>query len=314
MYSPDPSAHQHIGRGVRNFNNAVCSRVREDAVLAGNFVKVSQNPTMKDRLLSTGTQKMAEASPFNPVWGIGLRADDSEARDPRRWRGKICSEKLFLRFATPFAPVRPGWQREPPLSNSVPRPPPAEFIRFPQRRLTPGLWCVLAQVLLRIFPPVFLTRRRTATPTSWLSRLGSTPPSRYQNMVPASSAVSLLSTTPLLPRRLQFTVEPTSSRPTVTWRSLTLVPHRLSSNAFEAASRARSFASSRITRRSKAWAKWEITLLESSGCSSFSPRSITPSSTARAAPTEMPISCPVCQSLPRNTTALNLAASPPVLV
>ena len=64
-------------------------RVREDAVLAGNFAKFSQNPTMKYHLLSTGTKNLAEASPFDPVWGIGLRADDLDARDPRLWRGKI---------------------------------------------------------------------------------------------------------------------------------------------------------------------------------------------------------------------------------
>ena len=44
---------------------------------------------------------------------------------------------------------------------------------------------------------------------------------------------------------------------------------------------------------------------------SFSQRLTTPSITARAAPTEMPIFCPVGQSLPRNTTALDLAASSP---
>ena len=86
MSSPDPSAHKRIGRGVCNFDNAVWDRVREDAVLAGNFAKFSQNPTMKHHLLSTGTICLAEASPFDPVWGIGLRADDPEAIDPRRWR------------------------------------------------------------------------------------------------------------------------------------------------------------------------------------------------------------------------------------
>ena len=43
---------------------------------------------MKQHLLSTGTIPLAEASPFDPVWGIGLRADDSEAQGPSRWRGK----------------------------------------------------------------------------------------------------------------------------------------------------------------------------------------------------------------------------------
>ena len=72
---------------MRNFDSAVWDRVREDAVLAGNFNEISQNPTMKHHLLSTGTIVLAEASPFDPVWGIGLRADDPEVRDPRRWRG-----------------------------------------------------------------------------------------------------------------------------------------------------------------------------------------------------------------------------------
>ena len=67
------------------FDNLVWDRVREDAVLAGNFTKFSRNPTMKHHLLSTDTFVLAEASPFNPVRGIGLRADDPETRDPRRW-------------------------------------------------------------------------------------------------------------------------------------------------------------------------------------------------------------------------------------
>ena len=88
MSSPDPTAHKRIGRGVSNFDNAVWDRVREDSVLAGNLAKFSQNPTVKYHLLSTGSKSLAEASPFDPVWGIGLRADDPEARDPRLWRGK----------------------------------------------------------------------------------------------------------------------------------------------------------------------------------------------------------------------------------
>ena len=43
---------------------------------------------MKNHLPGTGTITLADTSPFDPVWGIGLRADDLEARDPRRWRGE----------------------------------------------------------------------------------------------------------------------------------------------------------------------------------------------------------------------------------
>ena len=50
---------------------------------------------MKYHLLSTGTKISAEANPFDPVWGIGLRADDPEARDPRLWRGKTLLGKAL---------------------------------------------------------------------------------------------------------------------------------------------------------------------------------------------------------------------------
>ena len=197
MPSPDPSAHDRIRRGVSNFDNAVRDRVREDAVLAGNFAKFSQNPAMKYHLLSTGTKGLAEASSSTP-----FRASISGRTTPRPvipagGEGKKCSEKLFLRFATPFAPVRPGRQPKLRLSNSAPQPRLAEFMGVAQRRLALGLWRALAQVLLRSFRPVFLTRRRKPTPRSCLSRLESSPLSRYQNMAPASSTVSLLSTTPL---------------------------------------------------------------------------------------------------------------------
>ena len=60
MSSADPNTHKRIGRGVRNFDNAVWGRVREDAVLAANFAKFSQKPTMKHHLLSTGTERVAD--------------------------------------------------------------------------------------------------------------------------------------------------------------------------------------------------------------------------------------------------------------
>ena len=76
---PDPRRHMRIGRGARNFDIVIWDRVREGAVLGGTFAKFSPNPTIKHHLLSTGTKRLAEASPIGPVWDIGIRADDPEA-------------------------------------------------------------------------------------------------------------------------------------------------------------------------------------------------------------------------------------------
>ena len=44
---------------------------------------------MKHHLSSTGNKRLADVSPLDPAWGIGLRADDPRAKDSRQWRGKI---------------------------------------------------------------------------------------------------------------------------------------------------------------------------------------------------------------------------------
>ena len=88
MASPDPREHKRLGRGVHNVECAIWDLVREDAVLDGIFAKSTHNPAMQQHLLSTDTKTLAEASPFDPVWGIGLREDDPEVQDPSRCRGK----------------------------------------------------------------------------------------------------------------------------------------------------------------------------------------------------------------------------------
>ena len=43
---------------------------------------------MTNHLLSTGNKGLAEASPLDTVWSIGLRADNPHAKDLHKWRGK----------------------------------------------------------------------------------------------------------------------------------------------------------------------------------------------------------------------------------
>ena len=215
MSSLDPSAHKRIGRCVRNFDYAVWDRVLDDAVLAGIF---SKGLTESDHELSPPAhwhQNLADDSPFDRVWGIGFRADDPEARNPRRWSWKILIGKVFstvrdifctseARLATQASsqqfctPTSTGRIHE--ISLAPPRP-------RALARACPGppsdCSTCFAYAPADSSPEVLAVTPRVA------------PASRYQNMAPASFTVSSLSTTPLLPRRLRFTVELTPSRPMV---------------------------------------------------------------------------------------------------
>ena len=43
---------------------------------------------LKKELLATGNDVLVEASPYDSVWGIGMKATDSGANDPSRWKGQ----------------------------------------------------------------------------------------------------------------------------------------------------------------------------------------------------------------------------------
>ena len=62
---------------------------------------------------------MAEASPLDLVWGIGLRADDPRAKDTRQWRGKNLLGEVLSAVREEIRDSEPGWQTRPPLVGSV---------------------------------------------------------------------------------------------------------------------------------------------------------------------------------------------------
>ena len=87
LSTQDPAEHKRLGKTVRGFNHVVWNKYRFLIVVRGNLAKFSQNELMKLDLLRTGDKILAEASPWDRIWGIGHRADELDALDPDRWRG-----------------------------------------------------------------------------------------------------------------------------------------------------------------------------------------------------------------------------------
>ena len=121
MTSPSPSTRKRIGRSVRNFDSGAGDREKQNAVLFGTYAKFTQKPAIKNHLLSSDNKLLAEFSPLDPRWGIGLRADGPRANNPCQRRGKTCSERQVLPFAKLFATMRPGRRTRPPLVRSAPK-------------------------------------------------------------------------------------------------------------------------------------------------------------------------------------------------
>jgi ribA/ribD-fused uncharacterized protein len=87
LSAPSPAAAKKLGRLVRGFDEEHWAAARGEIVVRGSVAKFAQNRTLGAYLVSTGERVLVEASPTDRIWGIGMRAEDERASDPRRWRG-----------------------------------------------------------------------------------------------------------------------------------------------------------------------------------------------------------------------------------
>ena len=82
-----PAEVKKLGRLVANFDSATWQAAREAIVFDGNLAKFSQNPPLRQFLLSSSDSIIVEASPVDPIWGVGLAADDAGIAAPAGWKG-----------------------------------------------------------------------------------------------------------------------------------------------------------------------------------------------------------------------------------
>lgn len=97
MATSNPRKIKDLGRQVKNFNVAEWSKHSEEIVFNGNLCKFQQNEKMKEVLLNTGEKMLAEASPYDCIWGIGMAETDSGAENPNNWKGHNLLGKALMK-------------------------------------------------------------------------------------------------------------------------------------------------------------------------------------------------------------------------
>ena len=88
LKTPDPKVAKALGRTVKNFDGAVWEANAPRLVTEGNVAKFGQNEDLRVFLRSTQKAVLVEASPYDKIWGIGLKATDERARHPDTWQGQ----------------------------------------------------------------------------------------------------------------------------------------------------------------------------------------------------------------------------------
>lgn len=88
MAADNPKTYKALGRKIRNFDQKVWDAHKFDIVVRGNIGKFSQNPGLKEFLLSTGEKVLVEASPYDGIWGVKLGLNDPLIQNPNNWQGE----------------------------------------------------------------------------------------------------------------------------------------------------------------------------------------------------------------------------------
>lgn len=83
-----PKECKVLGRSVVPFDSKKWNIVKYEVLKAAVRAKFEQNETLKSMLLDTGNSVIAEANPYDDIWGIGMDADSAAASEPKKWKGQ----------------------------------------------------------------------------------------------------------------------------------------------------------------------------------------------------------------------------------
>ena len=97
MESKAPKKYKQLGRQVKNFSPKLWDEKKFDIVVKGNLAKFSQNENLKQFLLNTKDKILAEASPYDKIWGIGMAQDDKDIYNPDKWKGENLLGKALMK-------------------------------------------------------------------------------------------------------------------------------------------------------------------------------------------------------------------------
>lgn len=87
LKTPNPKAVKALGREVRFWNEKLWENNRVRIMVKVCLAKFEANSELTREMLETGDRVIVEASPYDKIWGIGMRENDEGVENPKKWQG-----------------------------------------------------------------------------------------------------------------------------------------------------------------------------------------------------------------------------------
>ena len=103
LRATQPWECKDLGKQVKPFDSKAWDTLKYEVVKTANRAKYEQNPDLKSKLLETGDAILAEASPSDTIWGIGMDAATAAETNPAEWPGQNLLGKILMELRAEFA-------------------------------------------------------------------------------------------------------------------------------------------------------------------------------------------------------------------
>ena len=94
LLAPSPRKAKNLGRKVRGFDEKIWEENSVKIMANALHLKFSQDVDARKTLFDTGTRIIAEATPRDRIWGIGMGTQNPARLDPSTWKVRTSLARL----------------------------------------------------------------------------------------------------------------------------------------------------------------------------------------------------------------------------
>lgn len=97
LKTDNPKECKNLGRQVKNFNSEEWDSVKEEIMYKAVKAKFEQDGLCNYCIMKFIHQKFVEGSPYDKIWGVGIKYDNDEIFNEKNWKGENLLGKILTK-------------------------------------------------------------------------------------------------------------------------------------------------------------------------------------------------------------------------